>query len=198
MKNAAANDKLKKMVKDQQEAEKKKVPVCFRNRGRRGPGVLSLVRGFGLRWLGAQVRGGRVGIQGVLFQGSRNTLISTDPRAKPASSPGHEPGNPGAAAQAAGSHRRQTDERQGGPGQGGAGCHRGPEWCVHAVGGLAPGRGDGTAFPGPSCVCFQKHGGYVSRGFSRYPRLPSSLKARLHSATRVLRKGLNKLVIHTF
>lgn len=67
MKNAAANDKLKKMVKDQQEAEKKKVPVCFRNRGRRGPGVLSLVRGFGLRCLGAQVRGGRVGIQGVLF-----------------------------------------------------------------------------------------------------------------------------------
>ena len=27
MKNAAANDKLKKMVKDQQEAEKKKVPL---------------------------------------------------------------------------------------------------------------------------------------------------------------------------
>lgn len=36
MKNAAANDKLKKMVKDQQEAEKKKVkifvkPLCVVN-----------------------------------------------------------------------------------------------------------------------------------------------------------------------
>lgn len=40
VKNAAANDKLKKMVKDQQEAEKKKVLLCFGNRGLCGPGDL--------------------------------------------------------------------------------------------------------------------------------------------------------------
>lgn len=37
VKNAAANDKLKKMVKDQQEAEKKKVSVCLRSPNRPGP-----------------------------------------------------------------------------------------------------------------------------------------------------------------
>lgn len=31
MKNAAANDKLKKMVKDQQEAEKKKVKISVKS-----------------------------------------------------------------------------------------------------------------------------------------------------------------------
>lgn len=31
MKNAAANDKLKKMVKDQQEAEKKKVKIFVKS-----------------------------------------------------------------------------------------------------------------------------------------------------------------------
>lgn len=31
MKNAAANDKLKKMVKDQQEAEKKKVKIVVKS-----------------------------------------------------------------------------------------------------------------------------------------------------------------------
>lgn len=40
VKNAAANDKLKKMVKDQQEAEKKKVLLCLGDRGLCGPGVL--------------------------------------------------------------------------------------------------------------------------------------------------------------
>lgn len=55
VKNAAANDKLKKMVKDQQEAEKKKVCVCLRSPGPAGPALAvsgslgSLVRvGFGV------------------------------------------------------------------------------------------------------------------------------------------------------
>lgn len=46
VKNAAANDKLKKMVKDQQEAEKKKVSFHFRICSPREEGG-----NCGLRWL---------------------------------------------------------------------------------------------------------------------------------------------------
>lgn len=42
VKNAAANDKLKKMVKDQQEAEKKKVLPSFRELGPVWAGVFHL------------------------------------------------------------------------------------------------------------------------------------------------------------
>lgn len=42
VKNAAANDKLKKMVKDQQEAEKKKVLPSFRELGPVRAGVFHL------------------------------------------------------------------------------------------------------------------------------------------------------------
>lgn len=64
VKNAAANDKLKKMVKDQQEAEKKKVlPSCQEpgpGPGRAGAGLPSLRR------VGSA---GRDGLQGLTGQG---------------------------------------------------------------------------------------------------------------------------------
>lgn len=110
VKNAAANDKLKKMVKDQQEAEKKKVPTCFPGPGPTGrgssPGWASEIDGLG---------------QGA---GGARTVVHDASASLPV---GDEPGNPGAAAQAAGGHRRQTDERQRGSRQGGACCHRGSE-----------------------------------------------------------------------
>lgn len=47
MKNAAANDKLKKMVKDQQEAEKKKVRLSLQAPGPPGRAPRSLDGGVG-------------------------------------------------------------------------------------------------------------------------------------------------------
>lgn len=62
VKNAAANDKLKKMVKDQQEAEKKKVLLSCQEPGpgRAGAGLPSLRR------VGSA---GRDGLQGLTGQG---------------------------------------------------------------------------------------------------------------------------------
>lgn len=61
MKNAAANDKLKKMVKDQQEAEKKKVLPSFREPGPERAGRFPSLRRVG--------SAGRDGLQGLTGQG---------------------------------------------------------------------------------------------------------------------------------
>lgn len=75
-----------------------------------------------------RVRGGGAWgrVRSAALGATRQVTHPQSPLSRP-SLPGHEPGDPGAAAQAAGGHRRQADERQGGPGQGGARRHRGPE-----------------------------------------------------------------------
>lgn len=66
VKNAAANDKLKKMVKDQQEAEKKKV---LPSRQEPGPGPGPGQAGAGLPSLRRVGSAGRDGLQGLTGQG---------------------------------------------------------------------------------------------------------------------------------
>lgn len=86
VKNAAANDKLKKMVKDQQEAEKKKVKKIVKSLYTfiyKIEPIEQVLEEFQL-------------LKGRIF--SLNFLI------------GYEPGDSGTAAQAAGGHCRQADE----------------------------------------------------------------------------------------
>lgn len=90
VKNAAANDKLKKMVKDQQEAEKKKVLFLVRETVAcvgRTPPSLGFVCGVGARAAWAV-------LSGVSF----SQLAARTPGLSRPLSAGHEPRHPGAAA----------------------------------------------------------------------------------------------------